>query len=57
MLNDIINSVTEFTGLDRIELAIVLLVVAIMAIVLSFVFFSGKEDDDSNIIIGVGIGF
>lgn len=57
MLNDIINSITEFTGFDRIELAIMLLVVAIVAIVLSWVFFSGKEDDDSNIIIGVGIGF
>ena len=58
-INEMINSVTAFTGLDRIDLAIILLSVAFMSIALGWVYhiFDNEKDDDSNVFIGVGLGF
>ena len=49
-LNEVINAVTEFTGLDRIDLAIVLLSIGFMALALGWIYhvFDNKKDDDSN---------
>ena len=58
-LNEVINAVTEFTGLDRIDLAIVLLSIGFMALALGWIYhcFDNKKDDDSNVFIGVSMGF
>ena len=58
-INEIINSVTAFTGLDRIDLAIICLSMAFMTLALGWVYhiFDNGKDDDSNVFIGVGLGF
>ncbi len=58
-INEVINAVTEFTGLDRIDLAIVLLSIGFMALALGWIYhvFDNKKDDDSNVFIGVSLGF
>jgi hypothetical protein len=57
-LNEVINAVTEFTGLDRIDLAIVLLSIGFMTLALGWIYhcFDSKKDDDSNVFIGVSMG-
>lgn len=54
MINDIIESVTKFTGLSQDELAVVLMFVAVAAFLLSWLFIGDKDDGDSRVIICVG---
>lgn len=58
-INEMINAITTFTGLDRIDLAIILLSIAFMSIALGWVYhiFDNSKDDDSNVFISVGLGF